>query len=178
MRIDLLNQYYAPDEAATAQLLTDVGEGLAAAGHQVRAICSNRSYAEPLRTYPRRERRNGVAIRRLPCTGFGRGRGRILDYLTFFAAAGAALAAGPRPDVVPYEEYQPWQRRRFEALPGMTGLWQVSGKNETTFDEMVRLDIAYVEQRSFWLDLRILLRTVPTIARQCLNRSHRGEGLS
>jgi lipopolysaccharide/colanic/teichoic acid biosynthesis glycosyltransferase len=86
---------------------------------------------------------------------------------------GEMSLVGPRPDVVSYEEYQPWQRRRFEVLPGMTGLWQVSGKNETTFEEMIQLDIAYVEQRAFWLDVRILLRTVPTIARQCLNRSQR-----
>ena len=73
---------------------------------------------------------------------------------------------GPRPDVVPYEEYQPGHRRRFEVVPGMTGLWQVTGKNRTTFSEMVDLDIEYADRRSFWLDARIVLMTVPAIIRQ------------
>jgi lipopolysaccharide/colanic/teichoic acid biosynthesis glycosyltransferase len=67
---------------------------------------------------------------------------------------------GPRPCIpYEYEMYEPWHRRRFEAVPGLTGLWQVSGKNRTTFDEMIRLDIAYAEQLNLWLDLKILLRT-------------------
>jgi lipopolysaccharide/colanic/teichoic acid biosynthesis glycosyltransferase len=68
---------------------------------------------------------------------------------------------GPRPPV-PYEmsHYATWHRRRvFEAKPGMTGLWQVTGRSRTTFDEMVRLDLKYVYQRSVWLDLKIILRT-------------------
>ena len=71
---------------------------------------------------------------------------------------------GPRP-CMPYEaqEYQNWQKRRFEAVPGMTGLWQVSGKNKTTFTEMIRLDIAYAENVSFLSDLSILVRTIPAI---------------
>jgi lipopolysaccharide/colanic/teichoic acid biosynthesis glycosyltransferase len=73
---------------------------------------------------------------------------------------------GPRPDVVPYEEYNSRHRRRFEAVPGMTGLWQVTGKNRTTFSEMVGLDIEYVERRSFWLDTKIVLMTMPAIIRQ------------
>ncbi len=102
MRVVLLNQYYAPDDAATAQLLADLGEGLAAAGHDVDAICSHRAYADPSRTYPSRETLNGVRVRRTRCTGFGRGSmiGRILDYVTFLFGAGMALAFQPRPDVV------------------------------------------------------------------------------
>ena len=54
---------------------------------------------------------------------------------------------GPRPCIpYEYEHYQPWQRRRFDAVPGLTGLWQVSGKNRTTFNEMIRLDIEYSER--------------------------------
>ena len=54
---------------------------------------------------------------------------------------------GPRPCIpYEYERYQPWQRRRFDAVPGLTGLWQVSGKNRTTFNEMIRLDIEYSER--------------------------------
>jgi lipopolysaccharide/colanic/teichoic acid biosynthesis glycosyltransferase len=74
---------------------------------------------------------------------------------------------GPRP-CIPYEydQYLPWQRKRFMAVPGLTGLWQVSGKNRTTFEEMVRLDIQYAEEKSLWLDLSIVLRTVPTLLGQ------------
>jgi len=75
---------------------------------------------------------------------------------------------GPRP-CVPYEYalYQPWHRRRFEAVPGLTGLWQVSGKNRTTFDEMVRFDIEYAKRRSLGLDLAIILKTLPALFCQC-----------
>ncbi len=71
---------------------------------------------------------------------------------------------GPRP-CVPYEyaQYQPWQRERFDAVPGLTGLWQVSGKNRTTFSEMVRLDIEYARHVSWWLDLKIVVLTIPAL---------------
>jgi lipopolysaccharide/colanic/teichoic acid biosynthesis glycosyltransferase len=77
---------------------------------------------------------------------------------------GEMSLVGPRP-CVPYEceEYQPWHWRRFEAVPGLTGLWQVSGKNRTTFDEMVTLDIDYSHRLSLWLDLQILMKTVPAL---------------
>jgi lipopolysaccharide/colanic/teichoic acid biosynthesis glycosyltransferase len=68
---------------------------------------------------------------------------------------------GPRPPV-PYEleQYQRWhQRRVLDAKPGITGLWQVSGRSRTTFDDMVRLDIRYAQRRSLWNDLKILLAT-------------------
>jgi len=77
---------------------------------------------------------------------------------------------GPRPCIpYEYERYQPWQRRRFDAVPGLTGLWQVSGKNRTTFNEMIRLDIEYSERMSLWLDLKIILRTFPALWQQCLD---------
>jgi lipopolysaccharide/colanic/teichoic acid biosynthesis glycosyltransferase len=74
---------------------------------------------------------------------------------------------GPRP-CIPYEynEFDPWHRMRTEALPGLTGLWQVSGKNKTTFTEMIRYDIAYARRASLWLDVWIVLRTVPALAAQ------------
>lgn len=74
---------------------------------------------------------------------------------------------GPRP-CLPAEAdlFQPWQRERFNALPGLTGLWQVSGKNKTTFEEMIRLDIRYAQTRSWWLDLKILLLTPATLISQ------------
>jgi len=71
---------------------------------------------------------------------------------------------GPRP-CVPYEysQYTSRHRRRLETLPGLTGLWQVKGKNRTTFEEMINLDIHYVEHKSLLLDLSIIARTIPAI---------------
>ena len=66
---------------------------------------------------------------------------------------------GPRPDVLDWQDYPHWQLRRFEVTPGITGLWQVSGKNRLTFSQMVELDIRYIENRSFWLDMWILAKT-------------------
>jgi lipopolysaccharide/colanic/teichoic acid biosynthesis glycosyltransferase len=68
---------------------------------------------------------------------------------------------GPRPPL-PYEveQYQPWHCRRVvDAKPGITGLWQVTGRSRTTFDEMVRLDLRYARTRSLWTDIKILLAT-------------------
>jgi len=71
---------------------------------------------------------------------------------------------GPRP-CMPYEAaaYRPWHRQRFEATPGITGLWQVSGKNRLTFQEMVRLDIRYIRTWSFLSDLAIVAKTPFTV---------------
>ena len=67
---------------------------------------------------------------------------------------------GPRPPI-PYEveQYQLWYKGRFDVVPGMTGLWQISGKNKLGFNEMIRLDIQYAMKRSFLLDMKILLKT-------------------
>jgi lipopolysaccharide/colanic/teichoic acid biosynthesis glycosyltransferase len=83
---------------------------------------------------------------------------------------GEMSLVGPRP-ALPYEvkEYLPWQRSRLDAMPGMTGLWQVSGKNKLTFNEMVRLDIRYARQQSLWLNVRIIWRTPHAIVRQVLD---------
>ncbi len=77
---------------------------------------------------------------------------------------GEMSLVGPRP-CLPYEceQYKPGHRRRFDTLPGLTGLWQVNGKNRTTFEEMINWDIQYVETKSPALDLAIMLRTVPAI---------------
>ena len=71
---------------------------------------------------------------------------------------------GPRP-CVPYEydQYLPWQKQRFDVVPGLTGLWQVSGKNLTTFNEMINLDIYYGKHSSFWFDMKIICKTVPAL---------------
>lgn len=79
---------------------------------------------------------------------------------------GTMSLIGPRPDVLELEDYQSWQLRRFEVLPGMTGLWQVSGKNRLTFREMIQLDIQYIEARGFALDLRILWKTLAVIVQR------------
>jgi glycosyltransferase involved in cell wall biosynthesis len=102
VRVVLLNQYYAPDEAATAQLLADVGAGLCKRGHEVVAVCSRRSYADPDRTYPARDTIDGVEIRRAWATGFGRASklGRVLDYGTFLLGAARLMLFQRRPDVV------------------------------------------------------------------------------
>lgn len=74
---------------------------------------------------------------------------------------GEMSLVGPRPPI-PYEieKYQSWHKRRvLEVKPGITGLWQVHGRSRTTFDEMVRLDIRYINEQSGWLDLKILLLT-------------------
>ena len=77
---------------------------------------------------------------------------------------GEMSVVGPRPCIPSeYEDYLPHQHERFNALPGLTGLWQVSGKNRTTFDEMIRLDIHYSRQVSAVLDLRIILQTLPAL---------------
>jgi lipopolysaccharide/colanic/teichoic acid biosynthesis glycosyltransferase len=71
---------------------------------------------------------------------------------------------GPRPDV-PYsvESYQPWHFERLNAIPGLTGLWQVSGRSQVSFDDWVRMDIEYIRNQSFWLDLKILFLTLPAV---------------
>lgn len=77
---------------------------------------------------------------------------------------GEMSLVGPRPCIpYEYEQYESWQKERFNTLPGMTGLWQVSGKNRTTFTEMMQLDIAYARSRSLWLDLRIIIETIPAL---------------
>ena len=71
---------------------------------------------------------------------------------------------GPRPAVVDeVRQYEPWQRRRLSMKPGLTCLWQISGRNELTFDEWMRLDLEYIDNWSLWLDLKIALKTIPAV---------------
>jgi lipopolysaccharide/colanic/teichoic acid biosynthesis glycosyltransferase len=77
---------------------------------------------------------------------------------------GEMSVVGPRPCLPnEYHCYLPQQRERFRTLPGLTGLWQVSGKNRTTFNEMIDCDIRYVRTQSFWLDLKIISKTIPAL---------------
>lgn len=71
---------------------------------------------------------------------------------------------GPRPTSFASSTYQLWQTERLDTVPGITGLWQIIGRAETEFDERLRLDIAYIERQSLWLDINILLRTVFAVA--------------
>jgi len=73
---------------------------------------------------------------------------------------------GPRPTSFSADTYDLWHTERLEALPGLTGLWQVGGRGEIGFDDRVRLDIAYVRSRSLPLDAMILLRTIPAVLSQ------------
>lgn len=92
---------------------------------------------------------------------------------------GEMSLVGPRP-CLPYEseKYLPWQKERFNAVPGLTGLWQVSGKNRTTFVEMMRLDIEYVRNKSLWLDSKIILKTIPALMVQMWETRQKNKSLS
>lgn len=82
---------------------------------------------------------------------------------------GEMSLVGPRPcTCYEFAQFEPWHRERFKTLPGLTGLWQVSGKNRTTFTRMIELDIHYVRNCCVWLDLGILLRTFPAVLGQFL----------
>jgi exopolysaccharide biosynthesis polyprenyl glycosylphosphotransferase len=71
---------------------------------------------------------------------------------------------GPRPPIPEeVEQYEPWQLRRLDVKPGITCLWQISGRSTLSFREWMRLDLEYIKHRSFWLDLRILIRTIPAV---------------
>ena len=77
---------------------------------------------------------------------------------------GEMSLVGPRP-AIPYEvaQYHPWHRQRLAVAPGITGLWQTGGRSDLAFDGMASLDIQYADTRSLWLDLAILLRTIPAV---------------
>ena len=77
---------------------------------------------------------------------------------------GEMSLVGPRPlPIRDYEKLQPWHRKRYNVLPGITGLWQISGRSELTFDDLVRLDFYYLENWSIWMDITILLKTIPAV---------------
>ncbi len=119
-----------------------------------------------------------------PMTKMDQGDSRIIPFGKFLRASGLdelpqlinvlkgeMSLVGPRP-CLPYEaeNYFPWQRERFRAAPGLTGLWQVSGKNRTTFTRMIQLDIEYARRQSLWLDLKIIFKTIPALIGQIRDR--------
>jgi len=82
----------------------------------------------------------------------------------FNVLRGHMSLVGPRPPVVyELEHYQDWHKRRLAIRPGLTGLWQVSGRSSVPFDEMVLLDLYYIEHRSAWMDFRIMAKTLPVM---------------
>ena len=88
----------------------------------------------------------------------------------FNVLRGEMSLVGPRPCVqYEFDDYLPWQKERLNALPGLTGLWQVSGKNRLTFEQMIRLDIDYTRRKSLWMDLRIIVMTIPALVIQVLD---------
>ena len=71
---------------------------------------------------------------------------------------GPAAAAAAR-----LRQLEAWHRKRYHVLPGITGLWQISGRSNLTFDDLVRLDFYYIENWSIWLDISILVKTLPAV---------------
>lgn len=82
---------------------------------------------------------------------------------------GDMSVVGPRP-CIPYEynQFEEWHKERFNTLPGITGLWQVNGKNRTTFRKMMELDVEYVRNLSPMLDFKIIINTLPAILKQVI----------
>jgi len=77
---------------------------------------------------------------------------------------GEMTIVGPRPPLqYELEHYEEWHKLRLEVRPGLTGLWQVSGRSSVPFDEMVKLDLYYIEHWSLLLDFKIMLRTIPVM---------------
>jgi lipopolysaccharide/colanic/teichoic acid biosynthesis glycosyltransferase len=85
----------------------------------------------------------------------------------FNVLCGEMSLVGPRPCTPnEFDHYEPWQRERINGLPGLTGHWQVNGKNKTTFNEMIMMDLFYLENMSILLDLKIMLKTGAVITRE------------
>ena len=79
---------------------------------------------------------------------------------------GEMSLVGPRPTSFAASTYDLWHTRRLEVRPGVTGLWQIEGRNSSTFDERLRLDLAYVDTASLWVDVKILVATVGAVLRR------------
>ncbi|MDI6810031.1 MAG: sugar transferase [Candidatus Eisenbacteria bacterium] len=82
----------------------------------------------------------------------------------FNVLRGDMSLVGPRPPIPEeVEMYEPWERRRLDVKPGLTCLWQISGRSTLGFKEWMRLDIEYIRNQSFWTDIRLLIRTIPAV---------------
>jgi lipopolysaccharide/colanic/teichoic acid biosynthesis glycosyltransferase len=95
-------------------------------------------------------------------------RATSLDELPqlFNVLRGDMSLVGPRPTSFEPSRYELWHTQRLDVRPGITGLWQVEGRNVTTFDERLRLDVQYIRRRSLVFDLELLLRTVVVVIRR------------
>ncbi|MDD3925684.1 MAG: exopolysaccharide biosynthesis polyprenyl glycosylphosphotransferase [bacterium] len=101
------------------------------------------------------------------------GVGRIIRKLSidelpqlFNVLKGEMSLVGPRPPLPSeVEQYEDWQLRRLSVMPGITCIWQISGRNELNFDDWVRLDLQYIDNQSIWQDFKILLLTLPAVIR-------------
>jgi exopolysaccharide production protein ExoY len=103
--------------------------------------------------------------RLIPTARFLRASG--LDELPqiFNVLRGDMSLVGPRPCLPSeFNRYEPWQQLRVNGPPGLTGYWQVNGKNKTTFNQMMFMDLFYIDKMSIWLDLGIILKTIPVLA--------------
>ncbi len=110
---------------------------------------------------------DGFDPRLIPLGRFLRATG--LDELPqiFNVLFGEMSLVGPRPcTTVEFARYEPWQKGRVKAQPGVTGYWQVHGKNKTTFDEMIAMDLFYVDHLSIWLDIAIIFKTIPVLIQE------------
>jgi exopolysaccharide biosynthesis polyprenyl glycosylphosphotransferase len=77
---------------------------------------------------------------------------------------GEMSIVGPRPPLPSeVEQYERWQRKRLSVKPGITCIWQISGRNDVTFEQWVQMDIDYIDRWSLWLDLKIFLKTIPAV---------------
>ncbi len=83
----------------------------------------------------------------------------------FNVLLGEMSLVGPRPTSFDVSTYDLWHTERLEVTPGITGLWQISGRSDLEFDERLRLDIEYIETRCIWLDIQLLLKTVGAVIR-------------
>ena len=95
-------------------------------------------------------------------------RATSLDELPqlFNVLRGDMSIVGPRPTSFPASSYELWHTQRLDVAPGMTGLWQLEGRNATTFDERLRLDVQYIRHMSLGQDLRLMARTVGAVVRR------------
>ena len=95
-------------------------------------------------------------------------RATSLDELPqlFNVLRGDMSLVGPRPTSFSADSYDLWHTHRLDVAPGITGLWQIEGRNVTTFDERLRLDVQYIRRRSLWFDLQLLARTVLVVLRR------------
>jgi lipopolysaccharide/colanic/teichoic acid biosynthesis glycosyltransferase len=125
---------------------------------------------KPFQVLKLRSMRNGPGDDAARLTRFGRAlRASALDELPqlWNVLRGEMSIVGPRP--LPQRDYarlEDWHRRRYLVLPGMTGLWQVSGRSELNFDDLVNLDFLYIERWSLALDLSIIVQTIPAVLRR------------